>query len=206
MDVQLQELIDKIKKDGVSVAKTSAEEIISDAEAQAKKIVSDAESQAEKILKNAKAETERMEKASEDAIKQAGRNLIISFRDSVASELSAIVQAETAKAYSTDLLTKLIPETVKAWGSNADATDVSVLLNEKSLKELETGLRAALKAEISKGLELKADNSISAGFRIGINNGEAYYDYSSDAVADLFSAYLNPRTAAIMKAAATEGK
>lgn len=206
MDVQLQELIDKIKKDGVTAAKASAEEIISEAEESAKKIVSDAKSQAEKIIKDAKAETERMEKASEDAIKQAGRNLIISFRDSITSELSAIVQAETAVAYSNDLLLKLIPETVKAWGTNNDAKDVSVLLSEKSLKELETGLRAALKAEIAKGLELKADKTLSAGFRIGINNGQAYYDYSAEAVSDLFSAYLNPRTAAIMKAAATEGK
>lgn len=206
MDVQLQELIDKIKKDGVTAAKTSAEEIISEAEENAKKIVSDAQAQAEKIIKNAKAETERMEKASEDAIKQAGRNLIISFRDSITSELSAIVQAETAAAYSNDLLLRLIPETVKAWGAKNDAKDVSVLLNEKSLKELETGLRAALKAEIAKGLELKADKTLSAGFRIGINNGQAYYDYSAEAVSDLFSAYLNPRTAAIMKAAATEGK
>ena len=206
MDVQLQELIDKIKKDGVSAAKTSAEKIISEAEEKAKQIVSDAEQQADKIVKNAKAETERMEKASEDAIKQAGRNLIISFRDGITNELSAIVQAETAAAYSKDLLVKLIPETVKAWSNNKEATDVSVLLSEKSLKELEGQLRSALKAEIAKGLELKADKSLSAGFRIGINNGEAYYDYSAEAVSDLFSAYLNPRTAAIMKAAATEGK
>lgn len=206
MDVQLQELIDKIKKDGVSAAKTSADGIIADAEEKAKKIVSDAEAQAEKIVKNAKVETERMEKASEDAIRQAGRNLIISFRDSVVAELSAIVQAETAKTYSKDILTKLIPEAVKGWVKNSDAKDVSVLLSEKDLKELDTGLRAALKAEIANGLELKADKAISAGFRIGINNGEAYYDYSADAVADLFSAYLNPRTASIMKAAASEGK
>ena len=206
MDVQLQELIDKIKKDGVSAAKTSAEKIISDAEEKAKQIISDAEAQADKIVKNAKAETERMEKASEDAIKQAGRNLIISFRDSITNELSAIVQSETAAAFSKDLLVKLIPETVKAWTANKEASDVSVLLSEKSLKELETQLRSALKAEIAKGLELKADKSLSSGFRIGINNGEAYYDYSAEAVSDLFSAYLNPRTAAIMKAAATEGK
>ncbi len=206
MDVQLQELIDKIKKDGVSAAKTSADSIIADAEDKAKKIISDAEAQAGKIVKHAKAETERMEKASEDAIRQAGRNLIISFRDSVSAELAALVQAETAKSYSKDLLVKLIPEAVKGWIKNSNAKDVSVLLNEKELKELETGLRAALKAEIEKGLELKADKTISSGFRIGINNGEAYYDYSADAVADLFSAYLNPRTAAIMKSAVSEGK
>jgi len=205
MDVQLQELIDKIKKDGVAAAEKSASEIISTAEKKAAKIVSDSELKADKIVKTAKTETERMEKASEDAIRQAGRNLIISFRDSVTAELSAIVKAETAKAYSGELLAKLIPETVKAWTAKTDAKDVSVLLSEKDLSALEKELRAALKAEIAKGLELKPDNTIAGGFRIGINKGEAYYDYSADAVADLFSAYLNPRTAAIMKSAASEG-
>ena len=81
MDVQLQELIDKIKRDGVASAETAAQKIISDAEAKAATIVKEAEEKADGILKSAKAETERMEKASEDAITQAGRNLIISFRD-----------------------------------------------------------------------------------------------------------------------------
>ena len=35
-----------------------------------------------------------------------------------------------------------------------------------------------------------------------MNNGAAYYDYSAEAVADLFTAYLNPRVAALMKNAA----
>lgn len=205
MDVQLQELIDKIKKDGVATAENSASEIISDAEKKAAKIISDAELKADRIIKTARTETERMEKASEDAIRQAGRNLIISFRDSVTAELSAIVGAETAKTYSGDLLVKLIPEIVKNWTVKTEAKDISVLLSEKDLGALEKDLRAALKADIAKGLEVKPDKSITGGFRIGINHGEAYYDYSADAVADLFSAYLNPRTAAIMKSAASEG-
>ena len=98
MDIQLQELIEKIKKDGVSSAETAARKIIADAEKKAASIVSDAEVKADSIIKTAKAETERMEKASEDAIAQAGRNLIISFRDGINKELFAIVNSETEKA------------------------------------------------------------------------------------------------------------
>ena len=82
-----------------------------------------------------------------------------------------------------------------------------VLLPAKELAVVEASLQAALKAEMAKGLELKADKSLAAGFRIGSKDGAAYYDFSAEAVADLFSAYLNPRTAAIMKeAAATVGE
>lgn len=202
MDIQLQELIEKIKKDGVSSAETAARKIIADAEKKAASIVSDAELKADSIIKTAKAETERMEKASEDAIAQAGRNLIISFRDGINKELSAIVNSETEKAMDKDLLKKLIPETVKAWSANPDADDVSVLLPAKDLKALETSLKTALKAKISKGLVIKSDASLSAGFRIGSKNGSAFYDFSAEEVAALFSAYLNPKTTEIMKKAA----
>jgi len=202
MDVQLQELIGKIRKDGVESATASAGKIIDEAEKKAAAIVKEAEEKAEGIIRNAKAETARMEKASEEAITQAGRNLIISFRDGIKKELSAIVASETEKAYDKDLLKKLIPDTVKAWAANPDADDLTVLLPSKDLKALDLSLKTALKAKISKGLEIKADDSLSGGFRIGSRRGNAFYDFSADEVASLFSAYLNPKTTELMKRAA----
>lgn len=202
MDVQLQELIDRIKKDGVASAETSAQKIIADAEKKAASIISEAQEKADGIIKNARAETARMEKASEDAITQAGRNLIISFRDGITKELSAIVTEKTEKALDKDVLKKLVPETVKAWAANPDASDLAVLLSPKDLKALESDLKTALKAQISKGLVLKADSSVSSGFRIGSKDGSAFYDFSAEEVAGLFSAYLNPRTTELMKRAA----
>lgn len=202
MDFQLQELIDKIKKDGVSSAESAAAQITADAEKKAASIVEDAQKKSDDMIKNAKSEIARLEKASEDAVQQACRNMLISFRDSLVAELDGIVQSETAKSYSPDLMKSLIPETVKAWCKNADASELSVILSEKDLKSLEGELKAALKAEIEKGLEIKPDSTLYAGFRIGVNNGAAFYDYSAESVADLFSAYLNPRVAALMKDAA----
>lgn len=202
MDIQLQELIDKIKKDGVGEAEKKAAEILAEAEKKAQGIISDAETKAASILSSAKLETERMEKSSIDAIKQAGRNILISFRDGVAAQLSAIINRETAKAYDGGMLKTLIPETVKNWVSNGNAEDISVLLSPKDLETLEAGFKAALKDEISRGLVIKSDDSIDSGFKIGVDNGAAYYDFSSEAVSQMFAAYLNPKTALIMKEAA----
>lgn len=204
MDVQLQELIDKIKKDGVATAEAEAAKVIAAAEKKAEDIVADAQEKAAEIIKNAKAETERMEKASDEAIVQAGRNMLLSFKDSLIAELDGLIQAETAKAESKDILAKLVPETVKAWAKNSDASELSVLLSEKDLKDLEKSLTAELKAEIAKGLEIKPDKTLAAGFRIGVNNGAAYYDYSAESLAEMFAAYLNPKVAALLKTAAKD--
>ena len=202
MDVQLQELIDKIKKDGVATAEAEAAKKIAEAEKKAEGIIADAQDKAAEIIKNAKAETQRMEKASEEAIVQAGRNMLLSFKDSLVAELDGLIQAETAKAITKDVLAKLIPETVKAWAKNSEASELSVLLSEKDLKSLESALTGDLKSEISKGLEIKPDKTLTAGFRIGVKNGAAFYDYSAEALAELFGAYLNPKVAALMKEAA----
>lgn len=207
MDVQLQELIDKIKKDGVASAQTAAADIIAEAEKKAAALVAEAENKAAGIIKSAKAETERLEKASIDAVSQASRNVLIAFRDGINAQLDAFIKTETEKAYSADMLKTLIPETVKLWASHPDSEGISVLLSEKDRKTLESGFMSALKAEIAKGLEIKTDANLSSGFRIGTKDGRAYYDFSAEAVANLFAAYLNTRTAEILKNAAanTEG-
>ncbi|GMO61852.1 MAG: V-type ATP synthase subunit E [Treponemataceae bacterium] len=201
MDIQVQELIDKIKKDGVAEAEAKAAGITKQAEEKAKNIIAEAEAKAAELTKKAKQENERLEKSSIDAISQAGRNLLITFRDGLVKELDAFIATESAKAYSADTLKTLIPELVKAWGKNPESEDLTVLLSKKDLDTLESSLKAALKDKIAKGLEIKADNELSGGFRIGVKDGSAYYDFSEEAVSNLFAQYLNPRIADILRGA-----
>ena len=50
MEVQLQELIDQIKKDGAEVAEAEAKAIVEAAKSDAEKIIADAQAQADKYL------------------------------------------------------------------------------------------------------------------------------------------------------------
>ena len=202
MDVQLQELIDKIKKDGVAAAEEKAAMIIDEAEKKAESIKAAAKEEAEQLVKKAKAETERMEKAEQESIVQAGRNMLISFRDSLVAELDQLIQKETENALAKDALAKIVPATVKAWTEKTEVSELSVLLSEQDLKLLEAAFKSELKEEIAKGLEIKPDKTLSYGFRIGVKNGAAYYDYSAESLAEMFSAYLNPKVAGLLKAAA----
>ncbi len=201
MEIQLGELIDQIKKEGVDAADTQAKAIIDDANAEAEKIVADARAQADKILADAKAETERMTKSSEDAIRHAGRNLLISFRESVARELKAIVEDNVNAVYSSDELAKLIVSIVENWAKQPDAEDIAVILNTQDLAKLEENLLAALKEKMLQGVVLKANDNFDGGFRIAVNNGSAYYDYSAEAVVDMLSNYLSPRVTELLKEA-----
>ena len=201
MEVQLQELIDQIKKDGVEAAETEAEAIVKAAKENAEQIIADAQAQADKILSLAKAETERMTKSSEDAIRQAGRNLLISFRESVTRELRAIVGENVTAVYSSDAFAGLIISVVENWANKPDAEDIAVILNTQDLNELEENLLAALKEKMLKGITLKANDNFDGGFRIAVRGGSAYYDYSAEAVVDMLSNYLSPKVTKLLKEA-----
>lgn len=201
MEIQLQELIDQIKKDGVQAAETQAEAILKSAKEEAEKIVSDAKVQADKILADAKNENERMVKSSEDAIRQAGRNLLISFRESVSNELNVLLRENVNAVYSSEGLAQLIINVVEVWAKNPNAEKLEVILNSDTLKALEETVLAGLKEKMLGGVTLKASSALDGGFRISANSGSAYYDYSADAVVDMLSKFLSPKVTELLKEA-----
>ena len=201
MEVQLQELIEQIKKDGVAVAETEAKDIVDAAKADAEKIIAEAQAQADKIMADARAETERMTKSSEDAIRQAGRNLLISFRESVTRELKTIIGENVNTIYSSDELAGLIINIIECWANKPDAEDITVIMNSQDINRFEDNILASLKEKMLNGITLKANDNFDGGFRIAVNNGSAYYDYSAEAVVDMLSNYLSPKVTELLKEA-----
>jgi V/A-type H+-transporting ATPase subunit E len=203
MEVQLQELIDRIRNEGVGAAKTEAERIVAQAQAQAVSLVAEADKKAARTVEEARAEAVRVQAAGEAALKQASRNLLLAFRKRMESMLAAIARTETVKAMDDDLLKKLIPEVVKAWISSGSG-EPAVLLPPDSLKRLESKLLGLLKAELGKGAEVRPFPRLEAGFRIQDRAGSLSWDFSAEELAKLLSQFLNPRLASILEQAAKE--
>lgn len=201
MEIQLRELIDQIKKEGVEAAEAQAESIRNAAKVEAEKIVADAQAQADEMLVNAKNEKDRLVKAGEEAIRQAGRNVLLSFRDSVERELSGILNQHVTAGYSSEKFAQLLLNIVEVLAGRPDAEDITVALNSDQLKSLEDMLLAAMKAKMQSGVTLKANDNFDGGFRIAVNNGSAYYDYSTEAVVDMLSNYLSPKIVELLKEA-----
>lgn len=201
MEIQLQELIAGIKKDGVDAAEIQADAILKAAKDEADRIIRDAGIQADKIISDAKSENERIVKSGEDAIRQAGRNLLLSFRESVSREIKAVIGESISCTYSSDELSSLIIKVVESWAGKPEAEDISVILNTDDIKKLEGTLLAALKEKLLNGITLKANDNFDGGFRIAVNNGSVYYDYSKEAVTDMLSSYLSPKVTALLKEA-----
>ncbi|MDR2071732.1 MAG: V-type ATP synthase subunit E [Treponema sp.] len=200
MEIQLQELIDKIKREGIDSAAEDASRLKTQAEDEAKRIVAAARKEAEEIIARAKADAERTEKAGIAAVGQASRNVVLAFKTEIQAILDRIIVRETASSLGDDALKSLLPDILKGWAAGTDALDL--ILSEAQLNSLAAYFTDKLAAELKKGLELKFDRNLDAGFRIASKDGSAYYDFSAESVAELLSAYLNPRLAETLKDAA----
>ena len=201
MEVQLQELIDKIKKDGIESASEEAARVKRDAEAEASRIIGAAQKEAADIISRGKSDAERSEKAGKAALEQASRNLVLAFKGEIQSLLDKIIAQAAASAYKEDTLKAVLPELLKAWALKSGTDSLNLLLSEGDLGKLKSWAAGSLADELKKGVELKSDRNLGAGFKIANKDGSAYYDFSTESVAELLSGYLNPYLAEILKTA-----
>ena len=82
------------------------------------------------------------------------------------------------------------------------ASDGSEILDYTGdLEKLKESILSGLKGKMLEGVTLKANENFDGGFRIAVNNGEAYYDYSADEVINMLSNYLSPGVTALLKEA-----
>jgi V/A-type H+-transporting ATPase subunit E len=204
MEIQVQELINKIKKDGIESASQETARLKKEAEAEARQIIETAKKEAAELTAKAKKDAERSEKAGIAALEQASRNLVLVFKDEIQALLDKLVSEQLNASYNTDVLKAALPDILKAWAAKGDS--LALLLPKASLDKLGNFFKDKLAAQLKKGLVLKADNSFSGGFRIAEKDGSAYYDFSAESVAEMLSAYLNPHLAEILKSSAKKEK
>ena len=198
MEIQLQELIDKIKKEGIETASKEAKQLKQDAEEENQRLLEAAKKEAAGIVERAKQEAERMEKTGVAALEQASRNLVLVFKAQIQELLGKLVADAVSESYSIDVIKVLLPELIRNWAiKNTDS--LSVLLPENDLKKLDNAFKAKLAATLKGGVELKLDKNISCGFRVAEKDGSAFYDFSEEAVAQLLFAYLSPKLAETIK-------
>jgi V/A-type H+-transporting ATPase subunit E len=197
MEIQLKELIDKIKTEGVAEAEQKANEIDEEARRKASDVVDKAKKEAEGILAEARLEAEQMVNTGQATLKQAGRDLILGLRSSITELFEKVVAQETGKALSGAAFEKMLSGLIAAWRKEG-VSDIQVLLSEGDFDKLQKGVLSTLAAEMKKGVEFKPVRDVQAGFRIGTQDGSVFYDFTDQGIAENLSAHLNTKLAALI--------
>lgn len=201
MEVDVKEIIDRIHAEGVKSAEERAREIIERAEQRAREIRDQANRDAEASKAAAEAEIAKRQAAADAALRQASRDLILSVRQKLQSIFAAVTQEGVAAAMSPAQMATIISTIVTKWAQEG-TDEVTVLVSESDRSALESALRASLASTLKGGATVRPVEGLTAGFRISEGDDVAAVDFSAATIAELLAAYLNPRLAAVMSAAA----
>lgn len=197
MKMELKSLIDKIKKDGVEQAEKEAREIIAKSEDEARQIIKEAQDEKQQIIKDAENAADSLRRSSEEAIKQSGRDALLTLRERVTEFFNRVLKSKMSEQLSPDLLKEVIVKAVENCQKEG-AMDIEVVLSKDDKKNLEKVLFEALAEEAKKRLTLVGKEGIGKGFRIGEKGKDSYLDFTDDALAEAFKRYLNPRLAEML--------
>jgi V/A-type H+-transporting ATPase subunit E len=197
MEMELKSIIEKIKTEGVSEAENQASKIIADAETKAKAMMESARKENEIMAKKAEQEAEKLRHNSEEAIKQASRDVLISLRQSIVNLFDLVMKGSVAEGLTPEVLKDMIVRMAESVAKEKKF-EVEVLLSEKDKKTLEKLALSDFKKKMGKGITLKVSTNVEHGFLIGEKGGSSYYDFTDEAIAEAFKTYLNPKITQIL--------
>ncbi len=198
MAEEIQYLIDQIQKEGVDQATKQAEEILGHAKERAAKMVSEAEAEAASARERAEEEAKAFAERSVKTLEQAARNLLITVGQGCEKMVTETLGRAVGSAVGGKLLPSLISKAVESGGGG-----VELSVSEADLKSL-TSFCTGLASSSGREIELKADNDILSGFRIGFKGKNAYLDYSGEAIAEALALFLRPELAKTVNLVARE--
>jgi len=199
MEMDLKNIIEKIKQEGVGEAEKQAETIVSRAEEKAGEIVRAACQEKEALEKRGKDEAEKLRKHAVEAMDQAARDVVLSLKEKIIELFDGILEEDVGKAMTTEAMSAMIVGLLEKTGGEKDVP-IEVLVNEKDKDDLEKLLTGQLKDRMKKGITVKVSPTIENGFRIGESGENNYYDLSDEAVSEAFKTFLNPRIAKLLDA------
>ena len=190
MDVKLENLIEKIKKEGVEDAQRKADEILKKAEKEAASIVEDARKEAEKIQKEAERKIGQFQKNSELALQQANRDAQLLLKEKLMAMFDRVFKREVSGTLTHDFVKELILNIVKTW---AKKSEVEIEVNEKDKKKLEKLMFEGISKDLKDAILVKPSPDMEHGFRVGMKGEDVYYDFSDESIAEMLKGFLNPR-------------
>ena len=151
MELQIQNLVSSIRKEGIEAANKEAESIIAEAKKKADAIVAGAKTEAQQYKDSAEKDIAILRESAAVSAEQAKRDAVLAFKAEVQGEFEKLLAADIGKEFSGESLGKLIRAAVTGEDISAYAAEVS---------DVSDALKQELAKEIKDGLEIRPNDFV----------------------------------------------
>jgi V/A-type H+-transporting ATPase subunit E len=190
MDTKIQELTDKIYREGVEKGNEEAQRIISDANLQKQTIIKEAEAEARRIVALAEKQADELKKNTETELKLFAAQYVESLKSEVSNLITGSIASSNVKAVATDkaYMQKVILEIAGEWAKKGEVT-----LQTTNAEELTKYFEANAKELLNKGVKIEKVSGKTASFTI-IPSGESYkVAFGEEEFIAFFKDFLRPQ-------------
>ncbi len=211
------ELILKLRQEGVDAGAAEADKVLKASREQAKAILADAENQAKQKISDAKKKSESLLNGGQEALKTAMRDMVLTLKsdltDGFRTDVKRLVERELANP---ELLKTLILEIAGKLSVDADienSSNIEFILPENvvgltdlrsspekiensPLTELVFGLTHDMLLE---GVSFTTSSDVTGGMSIKLEDRDLILDFTEQAVASMLLEHLQPRFRAILE-------
>ena len=210
----VQELIDRLRQDGIDQGQEEADRIVKEARNQAREIVDKARQEADEIKSQAKKEAEEFRKNAEEAMEIAARDTVLELKGNLTSRFSRRVSEMVGESMKDEeLLQKVILEIAGKVRDRIDEDEkVKVLLpadiigleelrrNPEKVKEGSLGqfVLSASEDMFRDGVTIRQGTQ-KKGIRIELVDRKLQIDIDEKVVADILMQHLLPRFRALLE-------
>ncbi len=207
----VENLIQRLRDQGVSAGQERAESIVLDAQKRAEWIVAEAELEAQQLLDKAKKQSDALRVAGEDALKLATRDALLKLRDTLLGSFSKEVKRVVGQKMEQDVfLERLILQLAGKVREQLDLDskeNVSIFLpnNPVGVEELKnnpeelnigtlTHYTASIAADMLRaGVSIQVSGDVSKGLSVRLEDDDMVVDFTEETISALLLEHLQPR-------------
>jgi len=209
-DSGVQNLVDRIRDQGILAANEKANKILRDTEVKSAKMLADAKLEVEKLRETARLEIEADHAAALEALKLSARDAMLQLKAKVSSEFEVFVQRLVTSATRDEQFIKTIVLVLAGHVEEELIGDkeIQILISEliltgKPNEELgERGKQTILSLSsemLREGVELIPSSDIQGGANVRLVKDKLEIDLSDKAIASLLYQRIMPRFQAILE-------
>jgi V/A-type H+-transporting ATPase subunit E len=205
MDEQLQSLLDRIRQEGVERAEAEGARIIQKAEERAAGIVTAARDEAASLRRAAEADATASLERGAIALEQAGRDFLLTLRQSIEAVLRATLCENVAAALAPEVMADILKRLADAYAAHdMNESRVDVLLSPEDRDAVGAIVMEKYRDLVKQGLALRTDERVDAGFKVSFVDYNLYHDFTAEALAEALAPVLKPPLCDIVRRAAAE--
>lgn len=190
MENKIQELTDKIYREGVEKGNEEAQRLIVNAQKEAEKIIDDAKKKANLILISSRKSADELAENTKSELKLFAGQAVNGLKSEIASVISDNIVSVSVRDFvqNKDFLNEFIVSLASKW-----SIDEPIVISTKEAESLKKYFTVNAKILLDKGVKIEQVNGIKTLFSISPEDGSYKVNFGEEEFMNYFKAFLRPQ-------------